>query len=209
VNVLERNVLVRPVAAQTARGLRRQPQQRANRRTRLAARAQLQHLPELHEHHDHRSRLEVDAHAAVVHAQGGGKDARDERGHNAVDPRHADAERDQREHVGAAVDDRLPAAHEERRTAPQHDRGGQQELEPRQPLRHRQPHDHRGQHGAHAKAPRHVGELFVLGLFGGHLDRLERHAADGARPRPDLPHLGVHRAGVFEAFGLRPWALGS
>ena len=46
-------------------------------------------------------------------------------------PRHA--QRDQREHVGVAGDGALPAAHEERRRRPQHDRRRQREFEPRQP----------------------------------------------------------------------------
>ena len=47
-----------------ARGLRREAEQRADRGAGAAARAQLEHLAEQHERHDHGGRLEVDADAA-------------------------------------------------------------------------------------------------------------------------------------------------
>jgi hypothetical protein len=108
VHVLERHVLVRSVVAHAARRLRRQPEQGANRGARLAARAQLQHLAELHQHDDHGRSLEVHVDAAVGHPERRREDAGRDRRHDAVGPRHAHAERDEREHVRAAIDDRLP-----------------------------------------------------------------------------------------------------
>ena len=54
---------------------------------------------------------------------------------DAVHVRRADADGDQREHIEASIDDRLPAALEERPTAPEHDRRGEDELKPREQTR--------------------------------------------------------------------------
>ena len=56
---------------------------------------------------------------------------RDEGGEDAVKIRCARPERDQREHVEAAMHDGLPASNEERQPAPQDYRCGQRELNPR------------------------------------------------------------------------------
>ena len=98
-------------------------------RARAAARAQLQHLAEQHEHDDHRRRLEVDGDLTPCIAErragtGPGASVADD----AVAVRRADAERDQREHVQVPVHDRRPAALEERPAAPEHDRRRQREL---------------------------------------------------------------------------------
>ena len=49
---------------------------------------------------------------------------------HAVDVGDAGAQPDQREHVGAAVDERRPEALEERQAAPENDGGGENEFEP-------------------------------------------------------------------------------
>jgi hypothetical protein len=210
-NVLDRHVLVGPVATHQAGRLRRQTEQRSNGSARLAARAQLEQLSELYQHDDHRRGLEVHRHAAIGHAERVWEETGHQRGHDREEIGHADAERDQREHVEAAVDERLPAAGEERRPAPQYDRRRQHQLRPRahgrrngvtevfgEQLAHREQRDRHGQRDADAEAARHVLELFVRRLLGGDHDRLEGHAADRARPGADLTHLGVHRAGVFD-----------
>ena len=120
-HLLERNVLF-SVAVQTMRQLGRQPQQRANRARGLAARAQLQHLPEQHQRGDHRRRLEIDRRHTAVHAKRRRQRARRQQREDAEQVGDAGAERDQREHVQAPVDDGGPAAHEERPGAPQHHR---------------------------------------------------------------------------------------
>ena len=48
---------------------------------------------------------------------------------------------------------------------------------------------------APAEAPRHVDQLWILGLLRGRDARLQRHAADGTVARPLAHDLGVHRAG--------------
>ena len=58
-----------------------------------------------------------------------------------------------------------------------------------------------GQHQRDPEPPRHVGEFGIRRLVERNLFRLQRHAADRTTARPDLPHLGMHRAGVDRAGG--------
>src|SRR3984885_3254380 len=65
----------------------------------------------------------------------------------------------------------------------------------------------RGQHQCDPEALPHVDQFRIGSLVERNLLRLERHAADRASPRADLPHLRIHRAGVDRAgrhhrFGL-------
>ena len=115
------HILLRAVGLDASRGLGREIEQRADGARGLLAGAQLEHLAEQHQDGDDRGGLEIDRDRAVHAAEGGGKDARRQRGHDAVEPGHAGAERDQREHVEIARDERVPAAHEERPAGPQHD----------------------------------------------------------------------------------------
>ncbi len=129
-HLLERHLLLVPgVVEATGRG-GRQAEQLPDGRTRAAPRAQFEHLAEQHEHDDDRRRLEVDADLIAVRAERRRKQARRQRRDHAEPVGRADAERDQREHVQVPVHDRRPAPHEERPSAPQHDRSGQQELRP-------------------------------------------------------------------------------
>ena len=109
----------------------------------------------------------------------------------------ADAHADQREHVGAGVDDRMPHPMKERPAAPEHDRRRQHEAEPvhrgradavaersaAHHVAHRQEKDRRAQHDADPEPTGHVDELGVrrVGQIGD--ARFERHAAfrTGAR----------------------------
>ena len=59
-HVLERNVVLGAICLDPPGRLRRQAEQAADRAARPAARAQLQHLSEQHEHDDDGGRLEVD-----------------------------------------------------------------------------------------------------------------------------------------------------
>ena len=122
-----------PSAPSRRAGLRRKVEQRADRRAGPLARAQLEHLAEQDQRDDHRRGLEIDADRAV-HGRGTacGNSAGNERRDDAVEIGGADAEADQRPHVRAAVDERFPAALEERQRRPQHHRRGQRELEPAQ-----------------------------------------------------------------------------
>ena len=107
---VERDLLIVAIGRDAARGLRREVEQRADGAAGLLARAQLEHLAEQHQHRDHRGGLEIDRDAAVGGAEAGGEQAGRERGDHAVELGRAGAERDQREHVEAAVDQRVPAA---------------------------------------------------------------------------------------------------
>ena len=124
-----------PSSRDAARRLRREIEQRADGAAGLLARAQLQHLPEQHQHGDHGGGLEVDRRPRRPCRRARRKQAGRERRDEAVEIGGADAERDQAEHVEDAVDDRRPAAHEERPARPQHDRRREHELNPDRDLR--------------------------------------------------------------------------
>src|SRR3954471_20901591 len=92
--------------------------------------AQLQHLPEEHQHGDDRSRLKVDRHRTVGIAEGGREDARRERRHNAVDPSHAGAHSDEREHVQVSAHHGAPTPLEEGPARPEDNRRREGKLNP-------------------------------------------------------------------------------
>ena len=127
---LERDLLFGSVVRDAPRRLRREVEERADGAGGLLARPQFQHLAEQHQHGDHRGGLEIDRDRAVFGAERRRKDAGRDSGDDAVDPGDAGAERDQREHVEVAGDQRLPAALEERPARPQHDRRGEHQLHP-------------------------------------------------------------------------------
>src|ERR1700722_8692403 len=55
------------------------------------------------------------------------------------------------------------------------------------------------QHQCNPEALRHVDQFGIGSLVERNLLRLERHAADRASPRTDLPDLRIHRTGVDRA----------
>jgi hypothetical protein len=66
------DLLVRAVRAEAAGGLRGEVEQRPDGAAGPLAGAQFEHLPEEHEHGDHRGGLEVDRHRAVHASEAGG-----------------------------------------------------------------------------------------------------------------------------------------
>jgi hypothetical protein len=210
-DLAERHFLVAAVGVDAARRLGREREQRFDgARGRLAG-AQLQHLAEQHQDRDDRRRLEIDRDRAVIAAERLREDARRKgRGH-AVAEGDADAERDQREHVEIARDQRLPAAREERRARPQHHRCRERQLDPVRPclvepgmgaddVRAHLQHEHRQrERQPDPEPPGHVGEFRVRPAVGRSDLGFQRHAADRAGARPDLANLGMHRAGVDRA----------
>ena len=134
---------------------------------------QLEHLPEKHQHGDDSGGLEIDRHRAVVAPEGGRECSGRERRDDAVEPRDPSPDRDQREHVEVAGDERLPAADEERPSGPQHDRGGEHELQPVRGLArddpleagqvpaHLERDDRRRERKPDPEPARHVDELVV------------------------------------------------
>src|SRR5262245_13427348 len=104
------------------------------------------------------------------------EEARDKNCDDAVEIGGARADRYEREHIGGAVDDRCPAALEERPPSPEHDRSGEYELDPvdgsyrermleglpRNHFRHRKEEYRQRQNQAYPKTPRHIYQLRVL-----------------------------------------------
>ena len=209
---IERDIFLGAICAHPPRCSRRQVEQRADGAGGLLPRPQLQDLPEQDEHGDHRCGFEIDRDGAVRSTKCRREELRHRDRDDAVEPRHAGAHRDQREHVEIARDHRLPAAHEEWPATPEHDRSGEKELDPVRPglvdqhveigevSAHLQHHDRDRQHEPDPESPRHVGELGIGPGFGGDELRLERHAADRAGAGSHLTDLGMHRAGIDGAF---------
>ncbi len=124
----ERDFLVAAVVFHAARGLRREIEQRLDGARGRLARAQFEHLADKHQHGDHAGGFEIDRHRAVA-TEGLRENAGRESREHAVDVSDAGAHADQREHIEVARDQRLRATHEERPACPQHDRGGEGELD--------------------------------------------------------------------------------
>ena len=74
---------------------------------------------------------------------------------------------------------------------------------------HRSDEHGRAEYGRNPEATLHVHALGIRAVVERNDARLERHAAQRAGARPDLDHVGVHRAGVLSAWGRRrrlgPW----
>ena len=211
VTLVNGDVLFAPVA-DPARLLRRKTEQLANRAARLPSGTKLEHLPEQHERDDDDRRIEVRLDNAM-NAEAFREDSRRKRSRHAEGVRRPDAERDQREHVRAAVDDRRPPALEERPAGPEDDRRPEHQADPVGDVRietsaeahaedhvsHSQQKHRRAEQRRNREPARHVGQLGVRQLVGRHRAGLERHAADRTGARLVAHDLGVHRARVFDA----------
>ena len=212
---VERNLLVAAVGADAPGGLGGEVEQRADGARRLLARAQLEHLPQQHQHGDDRSGLEIDGNRAVGAAERGWEKAGKQDRHGAVDPRHPGAHGNEGEHVEIAREEGLPAAHEERPTRPQHHRSREDELQPVRQFRadehmqvgemaaHLEDHDRKRKSEPQPEAPGHVDKLGVRRRCRRDQFGLQRHAADRARPRPQLADLRMHWASVDSALRHR------
>ena len=100
----------------------------SNRAPGSGAGPQLENLPEQDQHGDDRGRLEVNRNHAMAGSEGLGKEAGRQGRHHAVKISNSGSQADQGEHVEAAVDDRTPAALEERPAAVKDDGRGEHEL---------------------------------------------------------------------------------
>ncbi len=203
-DVLQRDVALDSIRVGTASCLWRKSEERAYRRARPAASAQLQHLPEQDEHGNHRRRLEVDRNCAL-HAKRMRQSVGKERRHHAERVGGADAERDEREHVEMPAHNRRPPADEKRPAAPKDDRRRQTELDPiesapvdlvRQQIEDHERKNRQCQDKRPPKPPRHVRELFVGSILERDAHRFECHPTDRTRARALLPDFRVHRARV-------------
>jgi hypothetical protein len=189
----------------------------ADRGARPAPGAQLEHLPEQHQRHDHGGRLEIHRNPAAMGAEGSRIQPGREGGEQAVAKGGSGAERDQREHVELPRPQRAPAPLEERLSAPEHDGRREQELDPRerpgrqrvrraggrQHLPHREREERRREQSARPEAAAHVEQLGALLVVERRGQRLERHAADRTVAGSVAHDLGVHRAGEAGGRGLR------
>ena len=101
--------LLRPVGLDAPSCLRDQAEQSLDRPAGLAAGLQLQNLPEENQDGHHDGRVKVRRHRATAGSKSFRKKLRGDRRNQAVKISRADAEGDQCEHVGTAVDDGRPA----------------------------------------------------------------------------------------------------
>src|SRR4029453_12829619 len=101
------------------------------RGTRASASAELQHLTDEHQRHDHRGGFEVQEYVAHWIPERGRKQSGGHDGDGTDAAGHADAETDQREHVQVAGTDRANSACEKRTARPQTHWRGRGQLAPR------------------------------------------------------------------------------
>ena len=172
------------------------------------ARPQLQHLPEQHQDHDDRCRLEIHGNRTTVLPEGIREDLRHQGGHQAVDQGDTGAEGNQREHVQMPTDHGFPGPDKEGPTAPEHDRRCQHQLNPVGQLRghdvpepgemaaHFKHQDRQGQDQSDPESARHVLEFRGGAVIQAHLLRFQGHAADGAITGALLANFRMHGAGV-------------
>ena len=213
-NDIDGDIFFRAIGIDPPRRLGRKAKKRLDRARGLLPGAQFQHLAKQHQHGDDGCGFEVDRDRAIGCAEGRREDLRKQGRDDAVDPGDASAHGDQREHVEIAGLQRLPAAHEERPSRPQHHGRGERELEPVRELLAKQ-HVKAGQMAAHferkdgngerqpdPEPPRHVDQFVIGSALRRRHQRLQRHAANGAGAWSDLTDLRMHRAGVDGIFGL-------
>ncbi len=210
-HLLQRHVALRSIVGDaTCRGCghAEQPLERGGG---LAAGAQLEHLAEQDQGHDHGGCFEVHRDLSVGSTKRGRERAGGDDCDDAVAESHRDPEPDQREHVGAQVFHRADRTHVERPPRPQAHRGREQQLEVRPPTRGKHPGDrparkhveHRDgqQRGRQCRrkheATRHVAQLGILFVVERDGVGLERHPTFGTVAESDLLDLGMH--GTCEA----------
>ena len=203
----EGHVGLRAVGVDAPRRLGRKAEQGLDGRRSLRTRLEFKHLAEQRQRDDHRSRLEINRHAAHRRERRGEHAGR-HRGDRAVEEGGGRAQTDQRPHVRAAVDDRLCAAHEEWPARPQHDRQAQYQFDPAlrghlEPLQAVAGHGEHGDDDRERQCPEEatlkILQLGALAVVERRRLRLQRHAALGAVARMILANLRVHRTGVDDA----------
>ncbi len=205
---VERDLLVSAVLPDAPGRLGRQVQQRLQGSARVFASPQLQHLAEQHQDGDDGRSFKIDRRCARAVAERRREEARGQDGDQAVEPGDADAHGDKGEHVELARHQRRPAALEKRPAGPERHRGCEDQLYPVGGLgshdlhqaAHMSAHlqdEHRDGEGQTDPEPAaHMRQLGIGSAVGGHRGRLQRHPADRADARPDLPDLRMHGTGV-------------
>src|SRR5262249_22507540 len=117
-HLVQWNVFLLSVLAQTPCCFRSKTEKRLDRGAGLTACAQLEHLAQQHERYDYCRGFKVDRHGTVSVAERCRKYSGYQNCDHAEQITNRDAEPDQRKHVQAAIHDRLPRAYEERPTGP-------------------------------------------------------------------------------------------
>ena len=131
-NLAERDIGLAPVGGDAARRFRGEAEQRLDRAAGLAASSQLQHLAQQDQNGDDSGRLKIKAEVSGGIAERRRKEAGRDHGRHAVEIGSAAANRNEREHIQAAMNNRSPATLKERPSAPQHHRRCQGEFHPPQ-----------------------------------------------------------------------------
>src|SRR5215471_19967813 len=104
-DMVEGHILFTPVVTETTRRFRCQAEQSLDSAARLTPRAQFEDLPQQDQRRNDRSRLKVYSHCTTVCAQGSRKETRHERRKDAVDIGSPGTNRDECEHIQAAIDE--------------------------------------------------------------------------------------------------------
>ncbi len=131
-NLAESDIGLASVARDAARGFRGQTEQGLDRAAGLAASPQLQHLPQQDQNRNDGSCFEVKTDMPGGVAKRSRKETGRDHGNEAVKVSSAASNRDQGEHIEAAMNNRRPAALKEGPSAPQDDRRCQGKLSPSQ-----------------------------------------------------------------------------
>ncbi len=206
-HAIERDVFFDSIGTDDPRSLRSQAEQALDRAAGLASGAQLQHLSEQNQTHDHRRWFEIQRDFdSTVNAHLRRENSRSHRRNEAVSIGRPRTRADQREHVGTTIHDRIPKAVEDRPSGPQYDNRREYEFDPRRvDAGEHHPEQHGRWRNAEPEAAQHVliFRIDFVHRVQRDADRLQRHSALGARARADLAYLGMHRACVFDARHLR------
>ena len=208
-HAFERHLLLDPVVAQAPGEIGREFQQLPDGLAGLSHRAELQHVAQDHQRHDHRGRLEIGPDRAVVLAKVRRKQVGQEYGGEAEDVGERHAEADQRVHVQRAMREGEPELAKDRPSDPEHDRRAEHQLDPSawprleaervmdaDHRRHRKDDERDRQRDADPQPAREIAQLRVV-RFRRTGDRNERHAAFGAAAGLRTANLRMHGARVF------------
>ena len=203
VHIDQWHIFLDTIGADASGRFRRKSKQRPDRSGRLGAGLEFQDLAQERQRNDDGSGFEIDRHAPHGYERRRKHLWRDCR-HHAEHECRPGAQANQRPHVGTAIHDGLPAAHEERPARPQHDWQRDDQLHPalrahlhpvQAVTKHRQHEHDKGQWQRPPEPSLEVAQLGVIVIQAREL-RLQRHAALRAVPGMVLADLRMHRTGV-------------
>src|SRR5215831_7828881 len=204
--MIEGHILFAAVLAQAPRRFRRQAEQGLDGAARLTPRAQFEDLPQEDKRRNDRSSLKVHSHCTTVRAEGSWEKARHECRNHAVEVGSPGANRNECEHVQAAIDDGGPSARKEWPATPEYDWGRQDQLHPGEEMHregmlhwlawehlgHRQQQERHRQAQTDPEPAGHVDQFGIRLLFQTHALWFEGHPTDGASTWLRSDNLRVH-----------------